>query len=126
MRIVNGISLCALVLFGLLPPLAGAFEIPRGAWERAIGDVPKKCESSCPNRGVALGGFGAGSFMYNITGTFGPWADEVGEYRRTWLIGAAFHVYEKKGDSTTAKCLATEPSIVPEVWQRLRVGDGTY
>ncbi len=101
-------------------------EIPRGAWQRAIGDVPTNCQSNCPNRGIALGGFGAGSFMYNISGSFGPWADEVGEYRKTWLIGAAFHIYERKGEAIIAKCLSTEESLMPVAWNMLQVGEGTY
>ena len=44
-------------------------QIPRGAWQRAIGDVPVSCQSNCPNRGIALGGFGAGSEL-SASGTF--------------------------------------------------------
>jgi len=120
------VLLFSLFLVGALVCTAGAFDIPLGAWQRAIGDVPAKCESNCPNRGIALGGFGAGSFMYNFTGTFGPWADEVGEYRRTWLIGAAFHVYEKKGGAVIVKCLSTERFLMPETWNRMLKGEGTY
>ncbi len=101
-------------------------EIPRGAWQRAIGDIPTSCQSNCPNRGIALGGFGAGSFMYNISGSFGPWADEVGEYSKTWLTGAAFHVYEKKEEAVIAKCLCTQQSVMPVTWNELLVGEGTY
>jgi non-lysosomal glucosylceramidase len=115
-----------LLLTGLLPLDAGAFDIPRGAWQRSIGDVPSRCQSNCPNRGIALGGFGAGSFMYNISGSFGPWADEVGEYRRTWLVGAAFHVYEKKGDEVIVRCLSTEQFLMPESWSLMQPGEGTY
>ena len=37
------------------------FEIPGCTWKRKIGDLPKRCASDSPNRGVALGGFGAGN-----------------------------------------------------------------
>jgi len=101
------------------------FEIPRGAWQRSIGDVPAECVGNCPNRGVALGGFGAGSFMYNISGSFGPWADEVGEYKNVWLRDAAFHIYEKRGVNKTVRCLSADTSMLP-AWSRLQPGEGTY
>jgi non-lysosomal glucosylceramidase len=112
----------------LIHPLTYAddtFEIPRGAWQRTIGDIPTSCQSSCPNRGIALGGFGAGSFMYNISGSFGPWADEVGEYDNTWLREAAFHIYERKGEDVMVKCLSTH-SVMPAAWDKLQVGEGAY
>jgi non-lysosomal glucosylceramidase len=101
------------------------FEIPRGAWQRTIGDIPAECESNCPNRGIALGGFGAGSFMYNISGSFGPWADEVGEYSNTWLKEAAFHIYERKGEEKIVKCLSTD-TVMMSAWSKLQMGEGTY
>ncbi len=101
------------------------FDIPRGAWQRTIGDIPINCESNCPNRGVALGGFGAGSFMYTISGSFGPWAHEVGEYNQNWLKEAAFHIYERRGDYTKVKCLSTDTVMMP-AWHKLQAGDGTY
>ena len=105
--------------------LSQPFEIPRGAWQRAIGDVPFPTASNDPNRGIVLGGFGAGAFMYNISGSFGPWADEVGEYSSTRLKEAAFHIYEKNGDDVRVRCLTTDAGIMP-AWQKLAVGDGTY
>ncbi|MCK5225906.1 MAG: discoidin domain-containing protein, partial [Planctomycetes bacterium] len=39
------------------------FKVPQCAWKRYLGDIPDRCISSSPDRGVALGGFGAGSFM---------------------------------------------------------------
>jgi non-lysosomal glucosylceramidase len=100
--------------------------IPRGAWVRSIGDVPASCQSNCPKRGVALGGFGSGSFMYNYCGSFGPWADEVGNYKQTWLTGAAFHFYERYRDSVTTKCLCTEASLMPSAWDCMATGEGAY
>ena len=126
MRPLATIVTCVYASISISLSTAGAFEIPRGAWQWAIGDVPRGCESNCPNRGIALGGFGAGSFMYSITGNFGPWADEVGEYSRTWRIGAAFHIYEKRGEAQVVKCLSTEPFLVPETWNQMALGEGTY
>jgi non-lysosomal glucosylceramidase len=119
--------LVCMYLLGIFTNQANADgSIPRGAWQRTIGDLPSSCQSNCPNRGVALGGFGAGSFMYNISGSFGPWADEVGEYSGTWLVGAAFHVYEKQGEAQVARCLCTQGSVMPAAWNGLEVGEGTY
>jgi len=109
----------------LSDPIAGQFEIPRGAWQRIIGDVPSPTISNDPNRGIVLGGFGAGAFMYNISGSFGPWADEVGEYSGDCLKQAAFHIYEKNGEDTLVRCLATDPELL-SAWEKLEVGDGTY
>ncbi len=101
-----------------------SFDIPRGAWKRTIGDVPASCQSNCPKRGIVLGGFGAGAFMYNISGSFGPWADEVGEYSNTWLKEGAFHIYEKCGEEETVKCLSRD--TVMSAWGKLAFGEGTY
>ncbi len=101
------------------------FTPPRGAWQRAIGDVPWPTMSSDPNRGVVLGGFGAGAFMYNISGSFGPWVDEVGEYSSDRLPGAAFHIYERIGGNITVRCLSTDTVMLP-AWEQMAVGEGTY
>ena len=101
-----------------------AFDIPRGAWQRTIGDVPTSCQSNCPKRGIVLGGFGAGAFMYNISGSFGPWADEVGEYSDSWLKEGAFHIYEKSGGERTVKCLSRDTMMT--AWEKIAYGEGTY
>lgn len=101
--------------------------IPGCAWKRALGDLPAACASSSPNRGVALGGFGAGSFMYNLSGSFGPWQslDSV-MYRGTWLESAAFHFFEKPaGESSVAKCLAADRGLKSS-WEKLTGRDATY
>lgn len=110
---------------GTAGQLPDAFTLPRGAWQRAIGDVPWPTMSSDPNRGIVLGGFGAGAFMYNISGSFGPWADEVGEYSPDRLRGAAFHLYERIGENKTVRCLSTDTMMMP-VWERMAVKEGTY
>ena len=66
---------------------------------------------SVPGLGVPVGGVGAGSFMINQSGTFGPW-DFGGSQDSTWemriLPQAAFHFREQVGSSSpTVKTLAT-------------------
>ncbi|MFA5338634.1 MAG: GH116 family glycosyl hydrolase [Candidatus Omnitrophota bacterium] len=102
------------------------FEIPDCAWKRGLGDVPSNTASSCPDRGVALGGFGAGAFMYSISGAFGPWALKCGAYDQTWLYEGAFHVYEKVGSGPAkVKTLGTNPSLKP-AWDKLNKGEAAY
>ena len=103
------------------------FSIPDCAWKRYIGDIPDATESASPNRGVALGGFGAGSFMYNISGSFGPFQsfDNV-IYKGKWLPDAAFHIYEKIGDNKpTVKCLSIDTDT-KKSWDTISLGEGIY
>lgn len=114
----------------LAAPLKAAsknfFSIPSCAWARYIGDIPTKCASSSPDRGVALGGFGAGSFMYSISGSFGPWAMDIGEYDEKWLPEAAFHIYENvEGKQAAVKTLSTNEGM-KKSWNKLKVGEGKY
>ena len=80
------------------------------AWKRPLGSLPniqlaavKANESNGLNtllrvkKGVPLGGIGAGNFMYNLCGTFGPWQLKVGRYEERFLSQGAFHVREKVG-----------------------------
>ena len=102
------------------------FSIPSCAWQRILGDIPADCASSSPDRGVALGGFGAGNFMYSLSGAFGPWALEVTEYDPLWLPEAAFHIYEKtENDSVKAKTLSTNKVMKP-AWDKLEAGEAKY
>jgi len=101
------------------------FPIPASAWQRAIGDIPWPTMSNDPNRGIVLGGFGAGAFMYNYSGSFGPWADETGEFSSVTLKQAAFHVFEEVGGAVHVRCLSTDTVMLP-AWDKLAVGDGTY
>lgn len=103
------------------------FDIPGCAWKRVLGDIPDKCQSGSPNRGVALGGFGGGSFMYNLSGSFGPFQamDNV-TYKGVWLPGAAFHYYEKIGKGKPeVRTLSTDAALKPS-WRKLRIGDAVY
>jgi hypothetical protein len=115
--------------------------IPSCAWKRTLGDLPKISlmpEDSVPpqdrsglntltrvKKGISLGGIGAGNFMYNICGTFGPWQMKVGRYEERFLPQAAFHIREQvSGKPGTARTLATD-DVLP-AWARLQPGEGEY
>jgi uncharacterized protein (DUF608 family) len=112
------------------------FSIPACAWKRPFGDAPEEAEKvqltgeifATKNRtikGMPLGGIGAGTFMYNICGTFGPWYMKPGRYEERFLKQAAFHVREQTGDEPPhARTLATR-DVMP-AWETLDVGDGAY
>lgn len=106
------------------------FAIPSCAWVRSLGDVPRNSISSSPNRGIALGGFGTGSFMYNISGSFGPWELKICDSRLSqfWnsLPQAAFHFYEKKnGGATLIKTLSTDTAL-KAAWDKIKKGEARY
>lgn len=85
--------------------------IPKQAWKMAFGDVPWNRAKNllaplARNKqrtitGIPLGGMGSGSFMYNYTGTFGPWQLKAGRMNRRFLDSAAFHVRETATDRFT-------------------------
>ncbi|MGC5172160.1 GH116 family glycosyl-hydrolase [Microbacterium sp. DT81.1] len=86
-----------------------------------------------PGLGIPLGGLGAGSFMINQAGTFGPW--NMGgslntNYEKRILSQAAIHVREQQpGQSATTKTLAVNTSEFGSVlpaWSTLEAGSGTY
>ncbi|MCK4947462.1 MAG: discoidin domain-containing protein, partial [Candidatus Aureabacteria bacterium] len=108
-------------------PARNFFKAPECAWKRYLGDMPDRCISSSPDRGVALGGFGAGSFMYTINGSFGPFQTfDSTLYKGVWLPEAAFHVFEKAGNKNSkVKCLATG-QYLKKSWDKIRTGDGIY
>ena len=112
-----------------------AFDIPAAATVRSLGEIsagscppgflPYACKEPNPNfpypitfpltvpgMGIPLGGIGAGSFMINQSGSFGPWYFG-GSQNTAWetraLPQAAFHVREQVGSSApTVRTLATE------------------
>lgn len=107
-------------------PARDILPVPDCAWRCPLGYVPTNAQNHCPDRGVALGGFGAGSFMYSVSGAFGPWALDVAAYFEDWLWEGAFHFYEKVGSgAATALCLSTRSTMLPG-WPRLEVSNGTY
>ena len=106
------------------------WDIPACAWSRALGDHPivgtgPNAEKTWNKRGVPLGGFGAGNFMYNLCGTFGPWELQTGVHEEKFLSQAAFHIFEQvPGKSPVIKTLATEDVLTG--WNKLPRGSGTY
>jgi non-lysosomal glucosylceramidase len=122
-------------------PTEQARVIPSCAWKRTLGDLPKIAlmpEDGVPaqdraglntltrvKKGIPLGGIGAGNFMYNICGTFGPWQMKVGRYEERFLPQGAFHIREQvNGKRATARTLATD-DVLP-AWARLQPGEGEY
>jgi len=68
---------------------------------------------------------GAGNFMYNLCGSFGPWQMKPGRYEERFLSQAAFHVREEvPGTPVRTRTLATD-DVLP-AWTRLNPGDGEY
>jgi len=99
--------------------------IPLCAWSRPLGSLPKielrpeKDKDSGDliglntltrtKKGIPLGGIGAGNFMYNLCGSFGPWQLKAGRYEERFLSQAAFHVREEvEGGVVNARTLATD------------------
>lgn len=146
-----------------------SFEIPSTALIRPLGAIDpapcsaklsQVCEGATPSLfetlnggypmsisglGIPLGGIGAGAFMINQSGTFGPWnfgggVDEHWEVRV--LPQASFHIREQVGDRPPlVRTLAVPgPQITGKdgpvvdrswggplaAWHALRPGDGTY
>lgn len=110
------------------------WSIPNCAWQHTLGDVPITQTfdmmqihntSTRTKRGMPLGGIGAGNFMFNFCGSFGPWHFKPGRYEERFLSQAAFHVREEVvGQEARARTLATD-DVLPG-WQRLEKGDGNY
>jgi len=120
---------------------AAQWPIPPCAWTRPLGALPKldlrpdrSKESddliglNTPTRakkGIPLGGIGAGNFMFNLCGSFGPWQMKPGRYEERFLAQAAFHVREEiAGSEVKARTLATD-DVLP-AWPRLKPGEGQY
>ncbi len=146
------------------------FRIPDAAMVRSLGQIPlgpcdpagsQFCNGASrnpldamhggypmdvPGLGIPLGGVGAGTFMINQSGTFGPWTfggEQNGErWENRILLQAAFHIREQLGkDPETVRTLATRgPKIVgrfgpvPDrswgdplpAWTLLEPGEATY
>ena len=109
-----------------------------------LGSIFGEYPMSVPGLGVPVGGVGAGSFMINQDGTFGPW-NFGGSQGSTWetriLPQAAFHLREQFGSGpATVKTLATDGPANSGVngpvsarswgsplpaWNALQPGDGS-
>jgi non-lysosomal glucosylceramidase len=115
-----------------------AWTFPACAWKRPFGVLPKiELMPEIPGdfnglntlmrvkKGLPLGGIGAGNFMYNLCGTFGPWHLKVGRYEERFLSQGAFHIREQVGDQPAiVRALATD-DVLP-AWTRLNPGEGDY
>ena len=170
-----GLATAVILLYGNTSQAIGQhadrdyFTVPKIAYSRSLGEITaapcspeasQVCQGAPPGMfdavkggypmdvsglGIPLGGIGAGSFMINQSGTFGPWnfggcQDDRWEIRV--LPQAAFHVREQYGtDEATVRTLATKgPETVGSVgivkdrswgsplpaWHSLNPGDATY
>lgn len=145
-----------------LAPAAG--RIPAAAYVRALGDVstgycPELGDHQCrtgepvpglrdagaglavPGLGLPVGGIGAGSFMINQCGTFGPWNMGGMPTENYWeqrtLSQAAFHIREEyvgEPGSSVRTLAVPHDSIAPQrrlgtvlpAWTTLEPGQGSY
>lgn len=112
------------------------FPIPAAAFVQGLGNIPQNPSSSRvayqhyqAGRGISLGGIGAGSFMYNQAGVFGPWDFRTPIHEERVLSQAAFHIREQPGGSqASVTTLATTHPLgnVLPAWHTLSPGDGQY
>ena len=112
---------------------ASPWPIPACSWRHSLGDTPvTDPENKSPHntrtrtkKGMPLGGIGAGNFMYNVAGSFGPWMMKPGRYEERFLWQAAFHFREEMpGKEVKLRTLATD-DMLPG-WKPLSQGDGDY
>ncbi len=112
--------------------------VPAAASTQPLGVIPAQPDSAngsdkeapiAAGRGIPLGGIGAGSFMYNQAGTFGPFELRSGLHEERILSQAALHLREQvDGSAPLTRTLATPHplgSVLP-AWTALSPGDGTY
>ncbi len=98
--------------------------IPPCSWSRPLGNYPRGATGRA-KRGVPLGGVGAGNFMFNLCGTFGPWEFKTGVHEEKFLPQGAFHLFEKAGPlPPSVRTLATE-GLLP-AWNAWPKGAGQY
>ncbi|MDZ7338779.1 MAG: GH116 family glycosyl hydrolase [candidate division KSB1 bacterium] len=104
--------------------LRAMWQVPSCAWSRPLGDYPRGATGRT-KRGVPLGGIGAGNFMFNLCGTFGPWEFKTGVHEEKFLPQGAFHLFEKSGgQSASVRTLATEGLL--SAWSPWPKGSGQY
>lgn len=88
------------------------------AWSIPLGGSNHKA-------GVPLGGIGAGNFMFNAHGSFGPWRMRPQDLEGRVLPQAAFHLREECGGAP-ARTVTLATSDVMEAWPKLAPGTATY
>lgn len=104
--------------------LRSMWSIPGCAWSRPLGSYPQGAARRA-KRGVPLGGIGAGNFMFNLCGTFGPWEFKTGVHEEKFLPQGAFHLFVRApGQPATVRTLATE-GLLP-AWNPLKRDEGQY
>lgn len=124
------------------------FDVPDAALVRPLGSIAEDLGTpfpvphrGTPGLGIPLGGIGAGSFMVNQSGTFGPWSfgsQQGTSWEMRALPQAAFHIREQAdGQPATVRTLATDgpdkPGTTDPLWQsplpawnKLQPGEGSY
>ncbi len=126
-----GAFFCALA--GALLAEDSGVAIPACAWRRPLGDagspdtgyVDILSTATRSRKGIPLGGIGAGNFMYNLCGTFGPWSMKPARYEERFLTQAAFHVREEvAGEPAVVRTLAAG-GVLP-AWSALEQGRADY
>jgi uncharacterized protein (DUF608 family) len=100
--------------------------IPAAAWRVQLGNITQPQFLYNSRRGVALGGFGAGSFMYNACGGFGPFFNDMRTLQEAYLSGAAFHAYEKVGTNAPLVRSLTCNHPTKPAWTTLGRDDAVY
>jgi non-lysosomal glucosylceramidase len=127
------------------------FNVPSCVWLRKLGDYPPGATGTVPDyedqspptvktkRGIPLGGIGTGSFMWNLTGSFGPfefdcggddskgsmWGKEIfSGHEERYLLGAGFYLSIIDNDDYFITPLSTEDVSSPFV--PFEKGKGAY
>ena len=115
---------------------------PRSPWDAVRGGYP----IDVTGLGIPLGGVGAGTFMVNQSGTFGPWTFGGEQNGDRWenriLPQAAFHIREQMGRGpATVRTLATKGQKITgklgpvsdrswgdplPAWNELKPGEAKY
>ncbi|UCE07738.1 MAG: hypothetical protein JSW07_06820, partial [bacterium] len=114
----------SIVSFAVINNEGKFWSIPVCAWSKPLGDCPLGATGRT-KRGIPLGGIGAGNFMYNLCGSFGPWEFKTGVHEEKFLRAAGFHLFEKvKGRNPIVKTLSTEDFL--PAWHPLQIGEGIY
>jgi non-lysosomal glucosylceramidase len=126
LQILILVSYLIVIDSSLLFPQEGGSQwiVPSCAWTRPVGDHPAGATGRT-KRGIPLGGIGAGNFMFNLCGTFGPWELKTGYHEEKFLSQAAFHLFEQApGQNAVIKTLATEGLL--SGWNKISEESGTY
>ena len=101
------ISVLFLCFWSLLCHAQGdMWKMPDCSWTRELGERPvftsvntgssRFKPETMTKKGMPLGGIGTGGFMYNISGSFGPFYMKPSVYEERFLTQAAFHIREER------------------------------